>query len=257
VNLKTLDDEQLQLSLDAAVVDVGTRTSDGIAILAEMAERSFELTSGHGSLFMYCRKKYGFSKGTAWRWSEAAMAAQRDEGVIARLRDGRLSLCVAAKLAKYPELLKIADGMSQEEAEQRVADLVPRKARRDILPPLRQDFAPQGVDGPLSLKLQRDAVSAEGDREVALKLQQDTVSAEGNGPLSLELHSTPGSAEASAKVDEQVSRPIEGGRDLQLPQSEVVDAASQPRKQRFHADISEPTLAHAHRLRELMPDELG
>ncbi len=133
MNIKQLNDDELQQALKQKVSYVREGTADGVALLAEVLIREVYLTEGFASVFAYSVGELGFSKSMAWRWSRAAKAVAADQGLLARIRDGRVSLCVVAVLADRPEILAKADGMTFQEAQQRASR--PGKATRDVVPP--------------------------------------------------------------------------------------------------------------------------
>ena len=97
--------------------------ADIILHLMIVQERQLYVPAGYDSLFSYCVGKLGFSRSTAYRRKAMVDKAGDFPELIERLRDGRLHLCAAAKIAAHleaetgAELLEAVVGMSHREVE--------------------------------------------------------------------------------------------------------------------------------------------
>jgi 5-methylcytosine-specific restriction endonuclease McrA len=139
MNFKALSNAQLEGEFGKTVAEDRARMAYAVALLVEIKEREIHLRGGYENLFDYCSRKWKLCKSTSSRWTRAARAAVMGKDIVARIRDGRLGLSVAAKLADCPDLLERADGITLDQADRLLAELHPEKVKRDILPPAPLD----------------------------------------------------------------------------------------------------------------------
>lgn len=110
--------------------------------LVENEERKLYLRLGYPTLFAYCVDALGYSEGAAWRRVSAARAMQAFPTLETAIRDGDISLCVAAEAARVltPEnhvsLLARLRKRTVQEARAILAPWLPRQTVPDRLQPL-------------------------------------------------------------------------------------------------------------------------
>ncbi len=213
MNVKKLDNSELQVALKAKVATVREVTAEGVALLAEVAVRELFLTEGYASLFVYCVGELGFSKSMAWRWSKAARAVAADQGLLGRMRDGRVSLCVVAVLAERPEILAKADGMTLEEAQQVAAR--PGKAKRDIVP------APPAVKPSGAFEFRAEPTDVPAGGEVPVGAEGEAEPKREPLPTKQRVHFS--ASEATLKKLQR-ARELERGQDLDAIIEKALDA---------------------------------
>ncbi len=103
--------------------------------LVEFDQRKLHLSLGYSGTFSYLVKKYKFSEGSAWRYTQALKVARQFPVVLDDLKEGRLSLTHLAKTAKQilskemtstekVKLLEGIKGLSSKEVEKVIAPKV-------------------------------------------------------------------------------------------------------------------------------------
>jgi hypothetical protein len=148
---RTEPDHVVLRRMDELAADERRAVSDAVACLAEVDRRKLWASLSYADLFDYCRRRLRYSTGAAYRRIHSARAAERWPEIYADLRDGTLSLCVAALIAPElragtaPALLEAARGKSKQEMEAWLA------ARRPAAPP-----APERVKVRPPLKVPED-----------------------------------------------------------------------------------------------------
>ena len=135
---ESLADAELEQNL-LALARVERDTNANIILhLMVVQERQLYVPAGYDSLFSYCVGKLGFSRSTAYRRKAVVDKVADFPELIERLRDGRLHLCAAAKIATHletetaAELLEAVVGMSHREVEVYLVKRHPVKARINV-----------------------------------------------------------------------------------------------------------------------------
>jgi 5-methylcytosine-specific restriction endonuclease McrA len=218
MNVQNLDDQELQVALKTIAKSLRESTADGISLLVEIGRRDLHVSEGYASLFTYCIGELCFTKGMASRWSRAAKVAAHCPGVIERLRDGRLSLCVLTVLADRPELVAEADHMTKEEAERLLVTVRPRPEKKDVVPAI--------------------AFPIETTLRVATFENAETRPASVTTPLQRPV----------IEPNAALRQPSEMITAQKKPVIEPITST----KSRLHFDVDADTLAKLHRAREIM-----
>jgi hypothetical protein len=145
-SLCQLTDSELLTRLRRAVVHERQATADLIALLMELDARRLYLAEGCSSLFTYCTQVLRLTEHAAYGRIEAARAARAFPAILARLRDGTLSLTAVGLLAphltdeNHVQVLDAARHKTKRDVEQLVAVLDPKP---DVVPALRKLPAPK------------------------------------------------------------------------------------------------------------------
>jgi hypothetical protein len=140
-SLCQLTDTELLARLRGAVARERQATADLIALLMELDARRLYLAEGCASLFTYCTQVLHLTEHAAYGRIEAARTARKFPAVLARLRDGTLSLTAVGLLAphltdeNHLRVLDAARQKSKREVEQLVAALAPKP---DVAPAIRK-----------------------------------------------------------------------------------------------------------------------
>lgn len=137
----------LEESLLAAVARERACTAEVLRLLREVERKRLHLEWGFASMFAYCTGKLGYSEPEA----QIRISAMRLPGAIDKIDDGKLSLSVAAKIQsavrqqelnaeQAKELVKELSGTSKREAERKLAELFPEKAKPEKTKPISADL---------------------------------------------------------------------------------------------------------------------
>lgn len=111
----------------------------GLAHLGEIQRRDLFKEVGYPSMFYYCVGELGYSEPNASRRIRAAEAARRFPGVLAMIKDGSLTVCALAMIAKHlthenqVDLLKRIEGKSLRVLESLIAGLEPQPDTKDLI----------------------------------------------------------------------------------------------------------------------------
>lgn len=130
------DDELLAGAKRLAAEERGT-TEKLLRHLSEIGHRKLHERERYATLFLYCLRELKLSEAESWRRSVVAEAARRYPVIYDLVRDGELTLAVAALLAphlnagNYRTLLRRCAGMAKREVEGVLADLQGRKETPD------------------------------------------------------------------------------------------------------------------------------
>jgi hypothetical protein len=126
-SLCQLTDTELLARLRGAVARERQATADLIALLMELDARRLYLAEGCASLFTYCTQVLHLTEHAAYGRIEAARTARKFPAVLARLRDGTLSLTAVGLLAphltdeNHVQVLDAARHKTKRQVEQLVA----------------------------------------------------------------------------------------------------------------------------------------
>ena len=149
--LATLDDLELWQRTTAAAQQEKHRCAVVIAHIAEVRKRKLFLLHACHSLFDYCVTVLGFSEAESYLRCQVARICSRFPAVLADLGAGKISLCVAGKLAprlsekNQHRLLPACHGKTKQEAEiiiakENPASLGKSPANKTVILPLNEDF---------------------------------------------------------------------------------------------------------------------
>ena len=128
---RALADDQLLAEGPSLVERERTATATLVAWLAEMEARTLFVAQGFSCLRDYCVECLHMSEGAAYRRIRAARASLRFPTVLARLKDGSVSLTTVTLLApalteeNHETLLDAARHKSRREVERQLAALQP------------------------------------------------------------------------------------------------------------------------------------
>lgn len=117
-----------------------------LAQLGEIQRRKLYEDAGYPTMFAYCVGELGYSEPNACRRLQAAGAARKFPEVLSLIRDGRLTICALALIAKHltkensGRILKQAEGKSVRAVERIVAALAPLPDTRDTIRSLPTSF---------------------------------------------------------------------------------------------------------------------
>ena len=147
--LANLDDEKLWHQSIAAARQEKQSSAAVIAHIAEVRRRMLFLVHACKSLYDYCRTVLGFSEAESYLRSQVAGACGRHPELLADLAEGKISLCVASKLAAQlteknkKELLPACHGKSKHQAELVIAthnpaSVVDSPAHGSVIMPLTE-----------------------------------------------------------------------------------------------------------------------
>jgi hypothetical protein len=148
---RQLSDDELVARLKGLAASERDTTAQLVAHLAVLDTRDVHLRAGYGSLFVYCRDALALSEHEAYNRIEAARAARRFSGILARLAEGSINLTTVRLLAphltrdNYADVLESARGKKKSEVELIVARLAPWP---DVPPSIRKLPVPRPVSTP-------------------------------------------------------------------------------------------------------------
>lgn len=107
-------------------------TATLLAHLAEVDARTLYRPAGYPSMFLYCVHELRLSRDVAYRRIHAARTARRYPEIFEAIADGRLHVSAVILLGPYlgagggPDLLIAAEGKTEFEIEQMLAERFPR-----------------------------------------------------------------------------------------------------------------------------------
>lgn len=134
-NCRKLDDSTLLKNLEHLAANERETGVSIILHLIEVKKRKLYIGLGHDGLFSYCVERLHFSKSTAYRRKIVVDRAEQFPELLARLADGRLSLCAAAAVANHltdataAMVLDAVTGLSYREVE---SHLLKRAAKSPV-----------------------------------------------------------------------------------------------------------------------------
>jgi hypothetical protein len=123
-----------------------------IECLEEFDSRKLYLSEGFPSLFRYCTSCLGLCEYAAYARIEVARASRRFPDLLARLRDGRITLTNAGLLSphlterNWRELLDAAAGKTKEQVRCMIAAIKPQPAVPTII---KKTPAPRQAESPV------------------------------------------------------------------------------------------------------------
>jgi hypothetical protein len=142
--LRSVSDDALMDRLTELVTQDRRVEADLVAHIGEVEERRLFARHAVPSMFAYCTQVLHLSEAEAYRRITVARAARRYEGLLDRLRDGRMHLTGMAlivpvlKPENYRSVLARATHRSKLEIQELVAELRPRPDVRAVIRKLPQ-----------------------------------------------------------------------------------------------------------------------
>ena len=137
--LAAMDGRKLLALMKRITAAERTLSVYALAQLGEIQRRKLFEDAGYTTMFLYCVKELGYSEPTAYRRLQAADAARRFPEVLSLLKDGALTVCALAILAKHltrengSALLKRVENKGLRFAERVAAEIAPKPDKRDLI----------------------------------------------------------------------------------------------------------------------------
>ena len=137
--ISSLADRELLASMKRIAGTERVLSAYGLAHLGEIQRRDLFKEVGYPSMFYYCVGELGYSEPNASRRIRAAEAARRFPDVLTMIKDGSLTVCALAMIAKHltPEnresLLKQVEGKSVRALERILVQLDPLPDSKDLI----------------------------------------------------------------------------------------------------------------------------
>jgi hypothetical protein len=158
--MRSLSDDELLRRLSESLQQSRRVEADVIALIAEVDERRLYAHEASPSMFTWCTDALHLSEHEAYLRITVARASREHPMLLTMLRDGRLHLSGAAKLAPHLTrtnrggLLKRATHKTKRQIEELIAELAPRPEAPAVLRKLpdRREKTPPAVIGELGLK---------------------------------------------------------------------------------------------------------
>ncbi len=139
-NIKIISNEELLVSLKGMRGGECQIVADIVSYLAEVDSRQVYRDFGYSSLFTLCVQGLGYSEGAAHRRIVAACCLKDNSEVYDLLKDGKVSLCSLAEVARVMkpenkvELLTLSQGLPKLEAQKLAARYeAPVTSKREVL----------------------------------------------------------------------------------------------------------------------------
>src|SRR6185436_11139591 len=166
-------DDRLLQALRSAVADERTRTSEVVALIAEVDRRRLYAAEGYESMHDYCIRELRLSRESAFKRIRVARLARRWPAIIAALADGRLNLSglvmLSRTLKEHPylgrELLNAIAGKTTAEIAEYLAARFPRP---DFEPRIVAVGSPATGTNGVSAELSSKTVEAANGLEMGL-----------------------------------------------------------------------------------------
>lgn len=132
--IESLSDAALVSSLRSLRTRESEVRSDLLLHIAELDRRQSYRELGYSSTFAYLTQALGYSEGETYRRIAAARVLMQNPDLYGKIRDGKISLCALAEIAKIQEVsdqrevLTKAEGQSRREVKKLVVAKLPPSA---------------------------------------------------------------------------------------------------------------------------------